>query len=427
MQYSAESGYLIPDMLNENSRYSTPRSSVGDGISTDCEADVESNMSGNSEVASPHRRKSSYGIYGIVPASRSPMLMNKADSEKVQNEAGEKTISLLQNILTSYKAIMVLVMILVMLLLVAFFMLFPHCRRSCQRTSRKRMAQHVVESKWPVQFPDVVPIANMLLIDLNGDNESDVILAYSNVSTAGQLISNLSFITILDGKTGKMLTKFELSFLAFKIYVDPQSKTNLTGFVISVNGIVSKISLIKGTVLWKSHPCSTIHSFLVIKDMNDDEVSDLVIVCSWVSVMDATLSGIVLVSGTNGNLIGSRIRYQLGQKPATFLMQHKNAKNETCILFGIQRSGKSTVLAVRLKRLLEIATGTRNKVNLVSENPLVVARNVRDDRQPAYADISGDGVKDVGFILQHGIISFIDGATLSLRKTIDTKSSDIIR
>lgn len=427
MHSHAESSFLIPDMLRENSRYSTPRSSVGDGISTDCEADVESNMSGNSEDASPHRRKSSHGIYGIVPASRSSMLLNKIEEAQKSKGAREKMVSTLQKIFTTYKAIVILSVIMMILILVGFLLLFPTCLKGCRQTDSTKVTQSVLESKWPIQFPDVVPHANIFLFDINGDKESDLIIAFQNVSSEAQLITNTSIITAIDGKTGVVLRKIMLDFLAFRIYVDPEDNANASCFVISGNGIITKISLAKGIVLWEKRPCSKTHSFLVIKDINGDMTSDLLIVCSWVSVMDTTLSGIVLVSGANGSLIGSKIRYQLGQKASSFLMQHNNARNETCILFGIQRKGKSTVLAVRLKRLLEIATGARHKVNLVSENPLVVARNVRDDIQPAYEDISGDGVKDIGFVLQHGIISFIDGATLSLRKTIDARSGDIIR
>ena len=422
-----ESSFLIPDMLKENSRFSTPRSSVGDGISTDCEADVESNMSGNSEEASPHRRKSSLGIYGIVPASRSPMFLNINEEAQKSKGAREKIVSALQNFFASYKAIVTLSLTMIILLLVSFLLLFPTCLKGCRQTDPTKVAQSVVGSKWPIQIPDVVPHANIFLFDINGDKESDLIIAFKNASSDSQLVANSSVITAIDGKTGAILREIKLDFLAFRIFVDPQGKANGSCFVIASNGIITKISLAKGIVLWENRPCSKIHSFLVIKDINGDMTSDLLIVCSWVSVMDTALSGIVLVSGANGSLLGSKIRYQLGQKASSFLMQHNNARNETCILFGIKRKSKSTVLAVRLKRLLEIATGTRHKANLVSENPLVVARNVRDNIQPAYEDISGDGVKDIGFVLQHGIISFIDGATLSLRKTIDAGSGDIIR
>ena len=427
MHSNAESGFLVPDMLSENSRYSTPRSSVGDGISTDCEADVESNMSGNSIDASPRRRKSSFGIYGIVPASRSEMLLGKAEEDQRAKERRDKIVSALQNFVTNCKLITVSSMILVLIVVVGFLLLLPSCLRNCRKNGQARMAQSALESKWPIQFSEVVPLANMFLFDINGDGDNDLILAVRNASLVAQLATNVSTIIAIDGKTGNILRRIRLDFLVFKIDVNSDDRSNASCFVVARSGIATKIFLGIGALVWQKHPCSTVHSFLVIEDVDEDKISDLLIICSWASVIDTKLSGIVLVSGVNGNLVGSKIRYQTGQKPSSFLMQHRNSKNETCILFGVQRRGKSTVLAVRLKRLLEIATGTRNNVNLVSENPLVVARNVMDDQEPVYEDVSGDGVKDIGFILQHGIISFIDGATLRLRKTIESRSSNIIR
>ena len=426
MHSNAESGFLIPDMLSENSRYSTPRSSVGDGISTDCEADVESNMSGNSIDASPRRRKSSFGIYGIVPASRSDMLLGKAEEDQRERERIDKIVSALKSVVTNYKAIATSLVILVLIVIFGCLLLLPTCLRNCRENGQTRMAQAALESKWPIQFPEAVPLADMFLFDVNGDGDNDVILAIRNASSA-QLAVNFSTIIAIDGKTGNVLRRITLDLMAFKIYVSSDDRNNASCFVIARSGIVTKIFLGAGALLWQNHPCSTVHSFLVIEDIDEDKTSDLLIICSWASVIDTTLSGIALVSGANGNLVGSKIRYQTGQKPSSFLMQHRNAKNETCVLFGVQRRGKSTVLAVRLKRLLEIATGTRSKVNLVSENPLVVAKNVMDGQEPVYEDVSGDGVKDIGFILQHGIISFIDGATLRLRKTIEARSSNIIR
>ena len=356
------------------------------------------------------------------------MFLAKKEETQKGEEAKEKVISTLKNFFSSYKIILLSSGTTILLLLFGLIFMLPSCLTECGQADKTNKTQGGLESKWPVEFPDVVPHSNMLLYDVNHDNESDVILAFKqNARSAFQSTTNVSVLVAIDGKTGLVFRNLQLDFLAFKIYIGVQDQSNISCFVISPSGIVAKISLGVEAISWKIRPCSKIHSVLVTKDVDEDKVSDLLIVCSWVSVTDTPISGIALVSGADGKLIGSKIRYQLGQQPSSFLMQHQNAKNETCILFGIQRKGKSTVLAVRLRRLLEIATGTRNKVNLVSENPLVVARNVRADQRPAYDDISGDGVKDIGFVLEHGIISFIDGATLSLRKTIDARSGNILR
>lgn len=427
MHSHADTGFLIPDMLNETSRFSTPRSSVGDGISSDCDADVESNMSGNSEETSPHRRRSSYGIYGIVPASRSQIFLQKMEESQTKKEAEEKMKSAVKDLLMKNKVLILPLIMIVLLLVFGILFLFSSCLGKCKQSGQHE-GEHAIKSEWPMLFPYVVPQAKMLLYDVNHDNESDVVLALRRKTTSiGESLGNTSFIVAIDGKTGAVIRKMQIDFLPFVMHYDPIDRTNASCFAMANEGVVSRLSLTMVSVLWKIRPCTKIYSAIVIKDIDDDTVSDLLIACSWVSMTDETISGIALVSGLDGNLIGSKIRYQPGQMPYPFLMQHKNAKGETCVLFGIKRGGRSTVLAVRLKRLIEIATGTRSRVNLVSENPLVVAKNVRPDLKPAYDDISGDGVKDIGFVLQHGIISFIDGATLSLRKTIDARNGHIIR
>lgn len=428
MHSHAEGGFLIPEMLNEMSRFSTPRSSVGDGISTDCDADVESNMSGNSEETSPHRRRSSHGIYGIVPASRSQIFLKKMEENQKSKETGEKIKSAMKNVLTNGKLLIFSSMAFIVLLTFLLVFLYSSCLGKCDKTGLASEGKNMTKSKWPVQFQGVAPLTKMLLLDVDHDNESDVIMAFKhNTSSQSGLSGNASFVVAMDGKTGAAIRKFKLDFLPFAIYSDPLDKKNASCFLISEYGVAVRISLTVLDVSWKIWPCSKTFSAMVIEDIDNDLISDLLLVCSWVSLADTTISGIVLVSGVDGSLIGSKIRYQLGQMPSPFLMQHRNAKNDTCILFGIQRRGTSTVLAVRLKRLMEIATGTRSKVNLVSENPLVVARNVRSDLEPVYEDISGDGVKDIGLVLEHGIISFIDGGTLSVRKTINVRSGHITR
>ena len=83
-----ESSYLLPDFLHETSRYSTPRSSIG-GASTDCEADVESNLSLNSEDVTPSRRRSSNGIYGIARASKVFLLSQKGNPRREDDEESD--------------------------------------------------------------------------------------------------------------------------------------------------------------------------------------------------------------------------------------------------------------------------------------------------------------------------------------------------
>ncbi|XP_065065742.1 uncharacterized protein LOC135691716 [Rhopilema esculentum] len=431
MHSHVDSSFLLPEMMTENSRFSTPRSSVGDGISTDCDADVESNMSGNSEETSPHRRRSSYGIYGIVPANRSTILGKQSERLKKESEHEEEDMSW-KSIAMQHKLVLLCTVAFITLMVFSILFTFAVCQSECKKENMQELNKSDLKSKWPLLLENHYPQTKMLLSDINGDGENDIVAAFrqnaSVVTDVGSIEDgNKSVIKALDGKTGLLLKEIAIDFLPFWIYVDDKVKANTSCFVLSRYGEVAKVMIATETIVWSVQPCSEVHSVLLTKDLDFDSNSDLLVVCSWVSATDTTISGIALISSTSGSLIGSKIRYQLGQTPSPFLMQHINKKNETCILFGTERHGKSTVLAVRLKRLIEIATGTRSKVNLVSENPLVVAKNVRTDVQAAYEDISGDGVKDIGFVLQHGMISFIDGATLTLKKTIDARHGRIIR
>lgn len=426
MNPHADASFLLPDMFGENSRLSTPRSSVGEGVSTDCDADVESNMSANSEDASPHRRRSSYGIYGIVPANKAAMFIKQTAEKATKTEAKETVASFWKNMIPAHKLALCSSIVILLLFIFGIVFIFPSCKSDCKSDGKTQHSQMDLESKWPLMLHKVVPISKSLLTDINNDGKADLIVALrENVSAEDD--TNSSVITAFDGDSGRVLKRMRVNFQPNWINCNSNDKANSSCLIVSKDGIIAKVSMSKELVQWIIQPCAEIHSVSVIKDIDSDQQRDLLVVCSWLSAVDTIISGIALLSTSKGDLVGSKIRYQLNQKPSSFLMQHLDAKNETCILFGTQRNGQSTVLAVRLKRLIEIATGTRNKVNLVSENPLLVAKNVRIDIDPVHADISGDNVKDLGFVLKEGLIIFIDGASLSVRKTINTRDGDIVR
>eukprot|EP00794_Sanderia_malayensis_P009320 gene9320-10303_t len=465
-QNQPEHAFLFPETFNDTSLYSTPRSSICEGVSTDCEADVESNLSANSEYASPNRRRSSAGIYGIVKANEFSSRNVYNQRTKNQRQDGDNDKQGFFNwrnwwkIVSSTEKLAILSAIVILVLIIlAFVFLFPSFRigNNGNTSSGKDVGNDkAVISYWPVELRNASPTTKMVLADVDLDGEKEILFGvtqwqedvsraerdikrrngketasfHSSDSSNSNSSRNRSLIIAIDADSGEVVREVHVNFQPYWIKCDPADYVNASCFGVSRNGTIAKLNMAAGVLVWATNSWSDIHSVSLIEDIDMDGMLDMIVICSWQpsasSEDQRIISGIALVSGRSGNVIGSKTRYQLSQLPSPFLMQHVDAKNNTCILFATRRSEESTIWAVRLRRLVEIATGARKRVNLVSENPLLVVRNARTTITPVHYDVTNDGVKDIGFVLKDGLVSFVDGAAFKLRKTIDAGQGKII-
>ena len=427
-----ELSYLTPETPLESSRLSSPRSSLGEGISTDCEADVESNLSAVSSDNSPSlRRKQSSAYYGLV-CKKNCFSANDGD-EKSSKSNVWKTSG--WKIISSCRKVLFMIFVLVAFLLIVGFLFFiPTSESECESTKPLNRSDKNLSS-WPLRFTNWEAYTPMLLVEVSQNGKKAIVFALKKRGEelrATDKISeaNSSVILIIDPHSGQVIKMTYLPFTPdWLLCLKSVSNTgNISCHASDSFGHIAKLDLNKQVIIWNIKPCRVIFSFITIPDIDNDSVDDLMAVCAWKSSNDQQLSGIILISGEDGYVIGSKVRYEVNRRPSSFLMKQTGVRNETFILFGTkQKSLGYIVWAVRLKRVIQISTGYKEGAHLVSENPLKIVSGVRADIDPIRIDINGDGKEDIGLALISHSIAFVDGSSLSLLKIVNTGLGSIIR
>ncbi len=262
---------------------------------------MESNLSLNSEDVTPSRRRSSNGIYGIARASKVFLLSQKGNPRREDDEESDTSFGW-RIMSATQKFVFISSIIIFTIIILGLLFIYPRCRIACGNEAGRASEQMKGGSNWPIEFRNVKLNTKIVLADVNGDDKKELVVSLAkmhsqDIDGAYVTISNSSMVVAFDADTGRVVKKINVNFQPFWISCDGNDRVNASCYAASRNGTVAKLNMANEQEAWSSRPCLHIHSISDVSDIDSDGIPDLIVVCSWKSAEQATISGIALISG----------------------------------------------------------------------------------------------------------------------------------